>query len=458
LSLIRPRLTEHHGIFLSQSQVPFAIPFLEEDIPLYVDPFLLWKSKSLQDKALHLSLLNSFNHLGFLATNGKTEEALNALIRGSECDEVGLGESATRIGKRISHNQAEQILGLFRLLPQYEQHGFHHLEEIQFFVDGISKDRISDLACNFLKSFLIDFTMDECMRLGIPLADCVIRDYYDPEQRRFLDNVPQKLPVNPRTGAPLLLVPKRWLRYTPWLSFDNYFKQYCPRDKTSSPGEPEERVKVLIFNRENYGVVEAYVKERERTAEDCATDPLFTQIPLLSAKRKMHEIKKLHTGNENMADKKYEDAITQLMASLLYPHLDFATDQARTDSGAHIRDLIFYNNRSHPFLAELFDDYGSKQLVMEIKNVRAVEREHVEQLNRYMAAELGRFGVFITRNELPKAMFKSTIDVWSGQRKCIVALTDADLEQMVELFESKQRLPLDVLKKKYAQFRMACPV
>jgi hypothetical protein len=457
VSLIRPRLTDHHGVFCAQSQVPFAIPFLDEDIPLYVDPFLLWKSKSQQDKALHLSLVNSFNHLGYLAKNGKSEEALTTLIRASECDEVGLGVSPTRTGKRISREQGEKILGLFHRIPQYERRGFHHFEEIQFFVDGISKDRICDLACNFIKSFLIDFTMDECERLGIPLADCVVKDYYDPEQQCFLDNESQKLPVNPRNGTPLLLVPKRWLRYTPWLSFDNYFKQYCPRDQIFNPGEPEERVKVLTFNRENYGVVEAYVKEKELTAEDCLIDPLFTQIPVLSAKRKMLEINRLPTGNENKADKKYENAIAQLMASLLYPHLDFATDQSRTDSGVLIRDLIFYNNQSHPFLSELFNDYGSKQLVMEIKNVRAVEREHVEQLNRYMAAELGAFGVLITRNELSRARFKSTIDLWSGQRKCIVSLTDVDLEQMVELFDSKQRLPLDVLKKKYVEFRRACP-
>ena len=74
-----------------------------------------------------------------------------------------------------------------------------------------------------------------------------------------------------------------------------------------------------------------------------------------------------------------------------------------------------------------------------------------------MADELGRFGILITRNALPRAQFRSTIDLWSGQRKCIVALTDDDLEQMVDLFESKQRLPLDVLKKKYFEFRKACP-
>ena len=408
MALIRPRLTEHHGVFVPQASLSFAIPFLSEDIPLYLDPFLLWKSPSQQDKALHLEMLNSFNNLGYLAKKGHADEAAIQLIQASECDEVGLGVSAKRHGKRISQQQADEIVSLFQKIPEYDNRGFHHFEEIQFYVDGISKDRISDFGCNFIKSFLIDFTMDECERLGIPLEDCTIQEYYDPAKRIFVENVPQKLPINPETKAPLLLVPKRWLRFGPWIEFDDYFKGYCPRDEIFNPGEPETRVKVLTFNRQHYGAVEAYVREKERTSGDCKSDPLFAQIPVVSAKRKLSEIGKLPTGKDDKADKRYEDDAVQLMSSLLYPHLDFAEDQSRTDSGVHIRDLVFYNNRTHPFLAEIFDEYGSKQLVVELKNVKAIEREHINQLNRYMAAELGAFGVLLTRNELPALRRNST--------------------------------------------------
>ena len=94
---------------------------------------------------------------------------------------------------------------------------------------------------------------------------------------------------------------------------------------------------------------------------------------------------------------------------------------------------------------------------MEIKNVASIERQHVDQLNRYLADELGKFGVFITRYPLKNAEMTRVIDLWSGQRKVIITLTDVDIEQMVELFESKQRDPLDVLVKKYGEFRAKCP-
>jgi hypothetical protein len=92
-----------------------------------------------------------------------------------------------------------------------------------------------------------------------------------------------------------------------------------------------------------------------------------------------------------------------------------------------------------------------------MKNVADVGRDHVNQLNRYMTDSLGRFGVLVTRNPLSKARMQSTVDLWSGQRRCIITVEDRDIEQMVDVFESKQRSPIDVLKKKYVEYRRMCP-
>jgi hypothetical protein len=457
MALIRPRLTDFYGISVAQADVDFAIPFLDEDVPLYVDPFLLWRSPSQQDNALHTALVNSFNHQNWLLQRGREQEAIRNLIVASECDEVGLGVSPNRKGKRIGNGTARDILELFRRIPQYGQHGFVHFEEIQLYVDGISRDRVSDITCNFLKSFLIDYTIEQCLKLGIPLARVLVATLYNYKEQRFDRDIELELPINPENGMPLLLVPKRWLRFVPWISFDDYFATACPKDDVVNKQGSDERVQVLLYNRANYGMIADYVEGKERTAEDCHNDPLFKQIPVVSARRRLAEIKKIPTGAEDKADKKYEDAVSQLMASLLYPHLDFASTQSRSDGGATIRDLVFYNNRSVDFLEEILHDYHSRQLVMELKNVRAIEREHINQLNRYLVNEFGAFGVFVTRHPLSKAMLTNTVELWSGQRRCIISLTDADLELMVEVFESHQRQPIEVLKRAYVDFRRKCP-
>ena len=131
-------------------------------------------------------------------------------------------------------------------------------------------------------------------------------------------------------------------------------------------------------------MVTEYIRAKEKTAVDCKNDPLFGQIPVLSAKRKLSAIKKLPTGKADNADKKYEAELCPLLASILYPHLDFAQPQSRTESGTQIRDLVFYNNTSYEFLNDMKEKFGSRQLVVELKNVDEVTKEHINQLNRYL--------------------------------------------------------------------------
>jgi hypothetical protein len=455
MTLVRPRLTDYYGVLVAQAEVDFAIPFLDEDLPLAVDPFLLWKSPSQQDNALHLTVINAFNHLGSLVKAGKEDEATRLLIAASECDEVGLGLSHKRKGKRIGRGTAHEVLSLFQDIPTYRDSGFLHVEEIQLFVDQIGRDRICDITCNFVKSFLIDFTIDQCKTHGIPIEESEINAVYNDRTNRFVaERVP--LPVDPEGKQPIVFVPKRWLRRAPWLNFDDYYSDYCPTEKID-PSNPPDRVRVLNFNRQNYGIVRDYIAAKELCKDDCKNDPLFSQIPVTSAKTALKAIKQLSTGITNLNDKKYEREVSRLLASLLYPQLDFAATQSRTESGVLIRDLIFYNNQRHPFLQELTRDYNSRQLVFELKNVQAIEREHINQLHRYLKDEFGRFGVLVTRVPPPKAMKRNLIDLWAGRRVCILTLTDSDLDQMVHLYESRQRDPVDVLKRNYVEFMRECP-
>jgi hypothetical protein len=453
MALVKPRLTDFYGVAATQSHVDFAIPFLDEDIPLYVDPFLLWASPSLQDNSLHTAVVNSFNYLGYLA---KTDypRARDTLISISECDEVGMGNSHTRRGKPIGKGTADEILALFEDVPEYARNGFVHLEEIQLFVDQIAKDRISDFTCSFLKSFLIDYTIDQCHKLGIPLHPVTV-DVYD-YKKNALGMETVELPTNPDTGDGIILVPKRWLRFNPWLSFDEYFTDYCPKDVIRADANPE-RVEVLTFNRHNYGLVRHYVEAKERAKSDCHNDPLFKQIPVISAKAGLKAIRRLPTGLDDNNDQKYEHEACRLLASILYPQLDFADTQVRTDEGVLIRDLIFYNNRGHQLLDEIWQRYSSRQLVFELKNVKEVQRDHINQLNRYLNEQFGTFGILLTRNPLKATMFRNTVQLWSGQRRCIITVTDDDLDLMVTLYEGKQRDPIDVINKKYVEFTRACP-
>lgn len=453
MTIIRPRLNDYHNLPFCQHDVDFVIPFIDEDIPFYIDPFLLWKSPSQQDNSLHLSMINSLNYLGNQFLKGNTD-TLDTLINSSECNEIGLGTSKSKTGKRIGIKAATEILSLYKDIPQISNSGFTHFEEIQLFVDNIAEDRISDITANFIKSFLIDFTIERCEKHRIPIQSVEI-DCFDNKLLKFQKET-VSLPVNPNTGFPLLLVPKRWLRHTTYINYNNYYKEYYTA-KILKPGEKEDRIKILNFNRHNYDIVQTYIQIKERQKADCKNDPFFKQIPVLSAKRKLDTILKLPTGKTDNADRDYEDNLCPLLATLLYPHLDFAKEQSRTESGVSIRDLVFYNNCSENFLKEIYDTYDCKQMVFELKNVKEVNNDHVDQVNRYLKDSFGKFGIIFTRNEPPKKVIKNIVDLWSGQRKCILVLTDSDLKLMCQVYESKNRTPIEVINMKFVEFKNRLP-
>ena len=219
-------------------------------------------------------------------------------MQASECDEVGLGHSKRRKGHRIGEKKADEVLSLFRQIEHYERYGFTHFEEIQLYVQDISKDRVSDICCSFLKSFLMDYTMQECEQIGIPVEDVTVPLVYNYRTNKFSRDESVRLPLIPETREPLLFVPKRWLRYTPWIAFDDYFRNHCPKDEVFNPAESYDPVKVLMFNRQNYGVVRDYVSAKERTQQECQTDPLFRQIPILSGQAKMVKHRRTADGYE----------------------------------------------------------------------------------------------------------------------------------------------------------------
>lgn len=452
MPLVRPRLTDHYNIGIAQAECDFAIPLLDEDLPLYADPFLLWNSPSLQDNALHATVVQSFNHLLKETVRGNVDSAAATLARLSECREAGLGSSSSREGRRISVAFAKEMLTTLIAIPEIAERGVSHLEAIALLIDGIGKDRISDFTCSILKSFLIDYSIDQAARYAIPTSKVVVDDILN-IRSGDLSSEEVDLPLSPENGRGVLLIPKRWLRYSPWISTDAYFAGGF----VSGLDAPKDRVSVLHFNRANYGLVERFVSQREAMATSCQADEIFKPMSVLSAKRRMARLRKLPSGKQDKADKEYEDLVGSLLASVLYPHLDFAASQVRTDSGALIRDVVFYNTRIWDFLHDIHQLYHARQLVFELKNVASLDREHVNQLNRYLNDQIGHFGVLVTRTAPSRSIQRNLVDLWAGQRRCIIVLTDEDIADMVSVFESRQRLPVEVVKRSYVNFTRSLP-
>src|ERR1017187_9643247 len=95
---------------VSQFDVDFVIPLKGVDIPLGIDPFLLFKSRDPEFRNLHDLLLNVFN-AGVRAVRSNELDDAGRILTFPEVSEIGLGYTRTsRRGSGVGTYLTELII------------------------------------------------------------------------------------------------------------------------------------------------------------------------------------------------------------------------------------------------------------------------------------------------------------------------------------------------------------
>ena len=167
--IVNPRLSDVFGLVVRQDEVDFVVPHLREDLPLYLDPFLLWKSDDPQYQRLHADLLSFVEEVRRHAVGGPATRAAAILSEVSAPVELGLGYAAgPKRGSALGPGTINGIIRTFQQVPQLRGEGLDHLEVLALLVPGIAEDRISDLTASVVKRWLAEFTEHHCQQWGIP--------------------------------------------------------------------------------------------------------------------------------------------------------------------------------------------------------------------------------------------------------------------------------------------------
>jgi hypothetical protein len=209
---------------VSQYEVDFVIPRKGVDIPLGIDPFLLFKSRDPEYRNLHGLVLNVFNSGVQAIRSGALVDA-RELLTFPEVPEIGFGYTrrsrrGTGVGAYLTGLIIDTLIGS----PQLQERGVRHIEEMQLLSAGIGPDRISDIAANILKRFLIEYTQRQCEIWKLPTRPGVpVSHIYSPSTRQWEDSH-EDLPVSDVDGTPILLVPRRFVRVLPWINYDDFLR------------------------------------------------------------------------------------------------------------------------------------------------------------------------------------------------------------------------------------------
>lgn len=130
------------------------------DIPLFIDPLLIFNSEKLEYHKLHEAIICYFHFLAVKAQGKLTDQEIKTWFSFNEVKQNWLGYSlegndGSALGRDFSEFLAKNIK--FAL----ENNGIsqnRHIEKIMLLYEGSGKDKISDLTVNLIKGFLLEFT------------------------------------------------------------------------------------------------------------------------------------------------------------------------------------------------------------------------------------------------------------------------------------------------------------
>ena len=248
--LANPRLIDVFGVDFRQEDVDFAIPRLHSDIPLYVDPFLLWISSNPTYRALHEQIIGFFRLVSECVRTDHPEAAVELLAGCEELRSMGLGyASGSRRGSNIGPKLIASIVRTHCAIPQLRDGRIRHIEELQLVVPNFAEDRLSDTATSILKPFFLEYTAQQCQRYKIPVRNTRFGSVYDSSRSLWIPMPELALPYNPVDDSPVLFVPLDMLRRLPWINYNDYYRSsFSPRVLEPKRRQRVAKEAVLAFN------------------------------------------------------------------------------------------------------------------------------------------------------------------------------------------------------------------
>ena len=152
---VSPNIIEEYGAFNIS---------LINDLPLFIDPFLLFNSEKTEYKKLHKEILE---YVAFLRDRSLEKSINSGLLRSWYCfpevkqtwlgySQVGNSGRGTGIKFAIALNN--NLAGVFSRFDKITVCQSPHLEKLCLIKDNIGRDNISDFVTNLIKKYLLKYT------------------------------------------------------------------------------------------------------------------------------------------------------------------------------------------------------------------------------------------------------------------------------------------------------------
>lgn len=183
---VHPEKIEEYGAFNVS---------LINDLPLFIDPFLLFGSTKSEYQELHNSILKYLTFLKEKSEEGITNFAqvkswyLFPEVKQNWFGYSKVGNSGSGLGSKFGKAFSSSMHIVFDDLGKEQITQSSHLEKASLFEIGVGRDNISDFTTNLIKEYLLDYTQ-KFAKENINEKYCKIfkvdKVYFDYERERWM--------------------------------------------------------------------------------------------------------------------------------------------------------------------------------------------------------------------------------------------------------------------------------
>ena len=134
------------------------------DLPLFIDPFLLFNSKNPIYRALHDDLIKYLTFLRDKVSSGPLDTGLiDAWFRFPEVKQNWFGFATASnkgrgLGRQFANALHDNLHSVFKDFGRETITKGSHIEKLCLVKKGVGKDFVSDFTCNLIKEFLLRYT------------------------------------------------------------------------------------------------------------------------------------------------------------------------------------------------------------------------------------------------------------------------------------------------------------
>jgi hypothetical protein len=289
------------------------------DLPLFVDPFLLFHSRNPRYRELHDGIIS---YLRFLRDrslgNSLSPGLLKAWYHFKEVKQTWLGFSESgNIGRGLGKEFATALDGnlsaIFTDFGEEQITKGSHLEKLTLIKNGVGRDMISDFTTNLIKGYLAEYTQDFARQHLAPkfVRECAVEKTRFNYETQTWESLVFKLPYYENDYV--LLTPRNILAQDDtWINkedfyqdfsdiptaignqelraqLDNYFRSVLPKDPKADERKEAIRKTALKFPQ----LFDYFIKQKEDTgdlAEKRSTEDVKASFALFveSAKKLIH--------------------------------------------------------------------------------------------------------------------------------------------------------------------------